>query len=77
MYLVGTVYDSFAYHKSLRVSLHLTDDRRRWLYGTPAIVASITDHLWTVKNYCLSGYLHLLGDHQGGEDALRLPSDHL
>jgi len=48
MYLVGTVYNFCTYHKSLRVPLYLPNDRRRWLRGTPAIAAGITDHLWTV-----------------------------
>jgi transposase-like protein len=49
MYLVGTVYNFCTYHKSLRVSLCLPYDRRRWLHRTPAIAAGITDHLWTVE----------------------------
>ena len=49
MYLVGTVYNFCTYHKSLRVPLHLPGGRRCWLHRTPAIVAGITDHLWTVK----------------------------
>jgi transposase-like protein len=48
MYLVGTVYNFCAYHKSLRVPLYLPNDRRRWLRRTPAIAAGITGHLWTV-----------------------------
>jgi transposase-like protein len=49
MYLVGTVYNFCAYHKSLRVPLYLSDCRRRWLRRTPAIAAGITDHRWTVE----------------------------
>jgi len=49
MYLVGTLYNFCAYHKSLRVPLYLPDNRRRWLRRTPAIAAGITDHLWTVQ----------------------------
>jgi transposase-like protein len=48
MYLVGTVYNFCAYHKSLRLPLYLPNGRRRWLRRTPAIAAGITDHLWTV-----------------------------
>jgi hypothetical protein len=49
MYLVGTVYNFCTYHKSLRVPLYLSNYRRRWLHRTPAIVAGITDHRWTVE----------------------------
>jgi hypothetical protein len=49
MYLVGTVYNFCAYHKSLRLSLYLSNNRRRWLRRTPAIAAGVTDHLWTVQ----------------------------
>jgi len=49
MYLVGTVYNFCTYHKSLRVLLHLPNDRHRWLRRTPAIAAGITDHRWTVE----------------------------
>ena len=48
MYLVGTVYNFCAYHKSLRVAVYLPHGRRRWLRRTPAIAAGITNHLWTV-----------------------------
>jgi hypothetical protein len=48
VYLVGTVYNFCAYHDSLRVELLLPNHRRRWLRRTPAIAASITDHLWSV-----------------------------
>jgi len=49
MYLVGTVYNFCTYHDSLRVPLYLPHGKRRWLRRTPAIVAGITDHLWTVE----------------------------
>jgi transposase-like protein len=49
MYLMGTVYNFCAYHKSLRLSLYLSNNRRRWLRRTPAIAAGVTDHLWTVQ----------------------------
>jgi transposase-like protein len=49
MYLVGTVYNFCAYHKSLRLPLYLPNGRQRWLRRTPAIAAGITDHLWTVQ----------------------------
>jgi transposase-like protein len=49
MYLVGTVYNFCTYHESLRLSLYLPNNRRRWLRRTPAIAAGVTDHLWTVQ----------------------------
>jgi hypothetical protein len=58
MYLAGTVYNLCTYHKSLRVSCCLPNNRRRWLRRTPAtlaparsagVAAGITDHLWTVR----------------------------
>jgi transposase-like protein len=48
MYLVGTVYNFCTYHKSLRVPIHLPNNRVRWVQRTPAIAAGITDHRWTV-----------------------------
>jgi transposase-like protein len=49
MYLVGTVYNFCAPHKSLRLVLYLADNSRRWIPRTPAIAAGITDHIWTVQ----------------------------
>jgi transposase-like protein len=49
MYLVGTVYNFCAYHKSLRVVVYLPHGRRRWLRRTPAIAAGLTDHRWSVE----------------------------
>jgi transposase-like protein len=49
MYLVGTVYNFCAPHKSLRRVLYLADNSRRWVSRTPAIAAGITDHIWTVQ----------------------------
>jgi transposase-like protein len=49
MYLVGTVYNFCAPHKSLRLMLYLADGSRRWVSRTPAIAAGITDHIWTVQ----------------------------
>jgi transposase-like protein len=48
MYLVGTVYNFCTYHKSLRLPIYLPKNRVRWVQRTPAIVAGITDHRWTV-----------------------------
>ena len=49
MYLVGTVYNFCAPHKSLRRVLYLADNTRRWVSRTPAIAAGITDHIWTMQ----------------------------
>jgi len=49
MYLVGTVYNFCAPHKSLRKVLYLADNSKRWIPRTPAIAAGITDHIWTVQ----------------------------
>ena len=49
VYLVGTVYNFCAPHKSLRRVLYLADNSRRWVPITPAIAAGITDHIWTMQ----------------------------
>jgi hypothetical protein len=49
MYLVGTVYNFCAPHKSLRRKLYLTDTSHRWIHVTPAMATGITDHVWTVR----------------------------
>lgn len=49
VYLVGTVYNFCAYHRSLSLELVIPGRGRRWLRRTPAIAAGITDHRWTVK----------------------------
>ena len=49
MYLVGTVYNFCAAHKSLRQVLYLPCASKRWISRTPAIAAGITDHIWTVQ----------------------------
>jgi len=48
-YLVGTVYNFCEPHQSLRMILHLPNNRRHWVQRTPAIAAGITDHIWTVQ----------------------------
>jgi hypothetical protein len=40
-------------HKSLRVEL-ADDPRRKWAQRTPAMAASLTDHIWTVKELLLN-----------------------
>jgi hypothetical protein len=49
VYLVGTVYNFCAPHKSLRRVLYLPHNNQRWVPRTPAIAAGITDHIWTVQ----------------------------
>lgn len=49
MYLVGSVYNFYTHHQSLRVALDLPNGRHRWLRRTPAIAAGITDHCWSVQ----------------------------
>ncbi|MBI1877447.1 MAG: IS1/IS6 family transposase [Chloroflexi bacterium] len=49
MYVVGCIYNFCTYHHSLRVPLYLSQSRRRWLRRTPAIVAGLTDHCWTIQ----------------------------
>jgi len=48
MYVLGCVYNFCSYHQSLRVPLYLSQHRRRWLQRTPAIVAGLTDHRWSI-----------------------------
>lgn len=52
MYLVGCVYNFCTYHHSLRLPLHVAarcNTHHRWVQRTPAIAASLTDHLWSVE----------------------------
>ncbi len=48
MYLVGCVYNFCTHHKSLRLALWVTERRVHWVRRTPAIVARLTDHRWSV-----------------------------
>jgi len=48
VYLMGTVYNFCAYHRSPPAELALTHRRRWWLQRTPAIAARIADHKWSV-----------------------------
>ena len=48
MYLVGCVYNFCTYHKSLRLPIWITERRLRWVKRTPAAVAGLTDHRWSV-----------------------------
>lgn len=52
MYVVGTVYNFCAPHRSLRKVLYLPGNgfqSRHWIPRTPAMAAGITDHIWTVQ----------------------------
>lgn len=49
MYVVGTVGNFCAPHRSLRLLLYLPNGRRHWVPRTPAMAAGITDHIWTVQ----------------------------
>jgi hypothetical protein len=55
MYLVGTVYNFCAAHKSLRQALYLPDNSRRWIPRTPAIAAGITVQIWSVIPAAIAG----------------------
>ena len=53
MYQASAIWEDACYnlvrpHKSLRVERH-EEPSRRWLPNTPAMVAKLTDHIWTVK----------------------------
>lgn len=49
MYLVGCVYNFCTHHKSLRLKLWITERRVHWVQRTPAVVAGLTDHCWSVE----------------------------
>jgi hypothetical protein len=54
VYLVGTVYNFCTFHHSLRVPLAVgSRGRVHWVQRTPAMVAGITDHRWTVRELML------------------------
>lgn len=48
MFLIGCMYNFCVFHKSLRLPLHLTKKRIHWVKRTPAVVAGLTDHRWSV-----------------------------
>jgi transposase-like protein len=48
MYIVGCLYNFCDYHQSLRTRLYLGKLGFRWVQRTPALVAGLTDHRWTV-----------------------------
>lgn len=49
MYLVGCVYNFCTHHHSLRLKLWVTERRIHWVQRTPAVVAGLTDHRWSVE----------------------------
>lgn len=49
MWLVGTVYNFCHAHCSLRVRCSSSIDERRWVERTPAQVAGLADHRWSVQ----------------------------
>jgi hypothetical protein len=58
MYHASATWEDSCYNlarplKTLRLEL-VDDPKRRWLPRTPAMVAGLTDHVWTVKELLLS-----------------------
>ncbi len=51
LYLIGTVYNFCTDHQSLRIPGIIGG--HRWLPRTPAMVAALTDHRWTVHELML------------------------
>ena len=49
VYLMGSIYNFFSEHKSLRLKLWVGERGYRWVQRTPAMAAGITDHCWSVK----------------------------
>ena len=52
MYLAGCVYNFCSEHRSLALALIVVGPRgeaRRWVGRTPAMVAGVTDHCWSVQ----------------------------
>lgn len=49
LFLHGCVYNFCTPHSSLALALDLPRKRRRWVQRTPAMVAGLTDHRWTVQ----------------------------
>jgi hypothetical protein len=48
MYIVGCFYNLCDFHHSLRLRLWVGDHGYQWVQRTPALVAGLTDHQWTV-----------------------------
>jgi transposase-like protein len=51
VYLMGSVYNFCTEHKSLRLPGIIGG--HKWIARTPAIAASLTDHIWSVKELLL------------------------
>ena len=52
MYLAGCVYNFCSEHQSLALALIVVGrhgEARRWVGRTPAMVAGLTDHCWSVQ----------------------------
>jgi transposase-like protein len=49
IFLQGCVYNFCTDHDSLALDLQLPRLRRRWIRRTPAMVAGLTDHRWSVN----------------------------
>lgn len=49
MFIVGCMYNFCNNHHSLRLKLSVGRRDYRWVQRTPAIVAGLTDHCWTVS----------------------------
>lgn len=49
MFIVGSIYNLCETHHALRCKLHLSAGSYRWIHRTPALVAGLTDHVWTVQ----------------------------
>lgn len=49
MYIVGCYYNFCDAHKSLRIRLAYGSFGHRWVQRTPALAASLTDHIWSYQ----------------------------
>ena len=49
MFLIGCTYNFCTNHRSLSVPIYLPRQRKRWVKRTPAMVAELTDHCWTIQ----------------------------
>jgi len=50
MYLVGCSYNFCYFHESLRI-LAPVGSAKKWVERTPAMVAGLTDHKWTMLEF--------------------------
>ncbi len=49
IFVLGCVYNFCDFHKSLRLRLSVGRHGFRWVQRTPALVAGLTDHQWTLE----------------------------